>query len=392
MKIYLRKAVVVLAALFLPVGLALAGDTISLQNLRDSSLYGPVHLRKGERVSLGGVTYEIQVHSADRISFKSLANGVIYGPIQVVDGRLGVVGNATYRLHVPQGTVAGSASGRSGSGSRAAPSEPFVPQPPAMPDLIEVPEQQPQRIVKPKDLRALPETGPIFRVDGWLALIDHTPIDWKIDSAGAGDGALERVSLGGGVDWNYWLASVTLSPSVECGDIASGGSGITGASFEDGTGWSIEAGYRRPFLVEGGWKAGAGLRGQIRQDSGDLTVNTVSRSGVTDTNGVVNVVSERHTQSSSIKVRELSLWIDLELSYSEDLWGVYALISIEPVSEYDVSGSIRYGDGSLSLDAERATPLAVPAGGWYVFEQWRFFADLTLGADRRLRIGGGYEF
>ena len=70
-------------------------------------------------------------------------------PDQVVDGRLGVVGNATYRLHVPQGTVAGSASGRSGSGSRAAPSEPFVPQPPAMPDLIEVPEQQPQRIVKP---------------------------------------------------------------------------------------------------------------------------------------------------------------------------------------------------------------------------------------------------
>ena len=373
-------------------GLWGASETISLQNLRDSTKYGPFRLQQGETITLGEVSYEIQLPSADRISFKSLSNGVVYGPIQVVDGRLGVVGNATYRLHVPQTPTGTSVSTPRRAGNAADSEEPFVPQPPAMPELIEVPEQQPQRVVKPKDLRALPKTVPIFQAKCWLALIDHTSLDWKIDSSKAGDGELERVSLGGDVDWNYWLASIILSPFVECGDIASGGTGITGASFKDGTGWSLEAGYRRPFLVEGGWTASAGLRGQIRQDSGDLQVNTVSRSDVTDTNGVANVRSERRTQTSSLTIRELSLWIDLELSYGEDLWGVYADFSIEPVSEYDVSGSIRYGDGSLSLDAERQTPFAVTVGGWYLLDRWRFFSDLTIGADRRFRIGCGYDF
>ncbi len=261
-----------------------------------------------------------------------------------------------------------------------------------MPEMIEVPEQQPQRVVQPKDLRALPETVPVFQVDAWLSLVDNTPLDWKIDSAGAGDGAMERVSIGGGVEWNYWIASATLSPFVECDDIASGGSGITGASFKDGTGWSLAGGYRRPFLVEGGWKASAGIRGQIRQDSGDLNAHSVSRTGVTDTNGVVQLSSELQSQTSSITVRELSLWIDLELSYSDEIWGVYAGISIEPVSEYDVSGSIRYGEGTLSLDAERQTPLSVTFGGWFVLDKWRLFSDLTVGADRRFRIGCGYDF
>ena len=368
-----------------------AAETISLQNLRDSTMYGPFRLRKGEKVTLGGVSYEILTPSENRISFKSRANGVVYGPIQIVDGRLGVVGNATYRLHVPKTPSGASTSTRNRAGN-AAPEEPFVPQPPAMPELIEVPVQQPQRVVAPKDLRALPETAPVFQVRGWLAFVDHTPLDWKIDSSKAGDGVLERVSLGGGVDWNHWLASLVLSPFVECDDIVSGGAGITGASFEDGTGWSLEAGYRRPFLVEGGWTASAGLRGQIRQDSGDLHVSTVTRTDITDTNGVTSVWSESRTQTSSLTVRELSLWIDLELSYSEEIWGVYAQVSIEPVSEYDVSGSIRYGEGSLSLDAERQTPLSVTAGGWYALDRWRFFSDLTIGADRRFRIGCGYDF
>ena len=71
------------------------------------------------------------------------------------------------------------------------------------------------------------------------------------------------------------------------------------------------------------------------------------------------------TQSSSITIRELSLWIDLELAYSEDNWGAYAGVYIQPVSDYNVSGSVHYGEGSLPLDAERALPIDVTAGGWY---------------------------
>jgi hypothetical protein len=375
----------VTAALLLSAGTGLAQDAFTMLNIRDSRVYGPFRLKSGETIHIDGASYQLLTPAAGRVSFKSLANGIVYGPLQVVDGRLGVVGNATYRL---KPASAASVPAQAAATPRA---EPFVPQPPAMPEKIPVPEQQ-RRVVPAKDLRALPETTPVLRALAWLAPMDNTPLDWKIDSSSAGDGAIERVSLGGEAEWNHWVASVTLSPVVESGGIAKGGSGITGASLKDGTGWSIGGGYRRPFLVEGGWSASAGLRGQIRQDSGDLTAHTVASSSHTDTNGVVSVLSERRTETSSITVRELSLWIDLELAYSQDVWGIYADVSIEPVSEYDVSGSIKYGEGSLSIDAERSLPLSATFGGWYRMDNWRFFADLTLGNDERLRLGCGYDF
>ena len=373
------------AALLLSAGIGLAQDAFTMLNIRDSRVFGPFRIKSGETVRVDGVSYQLLTPSAGRVSFKSLANGTEYGPFQVVDGRLGVVGNATYRLRPA------SAAALPAPAPAAARNEPFVPQPPAMPEMIPVPEQQ-RRVVPAKDLRALPETAPVIRALAWFAPIDNTPIDWKLDSSSAGDGDIERVSFGGEAEWNHWMASVTLSPVVESGGLAKGGSGITGASIEDGTGWSVGAGYRRPFLVEGGWSASAGLRGQFRQDSGDLTAHTVASSSHTDTNGVVSVLSERRTETSSITVRELSLWIDLELAYSQDFWGLYADVSIEPVSEYSVSGSIKYGDRGLSIDAERSLPLSAMFGGWYRMDRWRFFADLTLGNDERLRLGCGYEF
>ncbi len=380
-------AALLAAVLLLFSGTCFAAGAFTMQNIRDSTVYGPFRLAAGEKVHVGGVTYELLTPAADRVSFRSLANGVVYGPIQVVDGRLGVVGNATYRLKPA------SAPGASRTGAAAAQRrvEPFVPQPPAMPKMIEVPEEQ-RRTVPAKDLRALPETAPVFRVLSWLAPIDNSKVDWELDSSSAGDGAIERVSFGGGIEWHHWIGELTLSPFVKCGDIAKGGSGVTGASLEDGTGWSLAGGYRRPFLVEGGWTASAGLRGQIRQDSGDLEARTVASSSVTDTNGVVSVQSTRVTRTSSITVRELSLWIDLELAYSEDVWGLYVDVSIQPVSEYSVSGSIRYGEGSLSVDAERPLPLSATAGGWYSLYGWRIFSDITLGTDQRFRIGCGYDF
>ncbi len=392
MKTKMTTAAVMTAALLLTAGIGLAQGAFTMQNIRDSKVYGPFRLKSGETVRIDGVSYRLMTPSAGRVSFKSLANGTVYGPLQVVDGRLGVVGNATYRLK-PASSPAESAGTPSRATATAANDtrEPFVPQPPAMPEMIPVPEQQ-RRVVPAKDLRALPETDPVFRILAWLAPIDHTPLDWKIDSSASGHGAIERVSLGGEAEWNHWLASVTLSPFVDSGNMAKGGSGITGASLDDGTGWSIAGGYKRPFLVEGGWSASAGLRGKISQDSGDLTAHTVATSSHTDTNGVVSVLSENRVETSSITIRELSLWIDLELAYSQSFWGLYADVSIEPVSDYNVSGSIKYGEGSLSIDAERSQPISATFGGWYRMDQWRFFADLTLGADQRLRLGGGYDF
>ena len=239
------------------VSLACAGDVFSFQNLRDSTVSGPYRLRKGDKVSLGGITYEVLTPSQGRVSFKSLSSGVVYGPIQAVDGRIGVVGNASYCLRAAADDAAVTPPPQQTASIQ---NEPFVPQPPAMPTLIDVPEQQKPTLVKPKKLRPLPESQEVLRFWGWLAPLDNTSVDWKIDSSKSGDGEIERTSLGGDVEWNNWMASVSLSPTVECGDIASGGTGITGASIEDGTGWSIEGGYRRALLSEGGWTAKAGLR------------------------------------------------------------------------------------------------------------------------------------
>ena len=380
----------VTAAILLFASLSFAGEVFSFQNLRDSKVHGPYRLRKGAKIVLDGTAFEVDTPSAGRVSFKSLSNGVVYGPLQAIEGRIGVIGNASYCLHeAPEDAAVTTPPPTPPAAHRQ---EPFVPQPPAMPTLIDVPEQQTQTFVKPQDLRPLPDSPPVFRVLGWLAPVDHSSVDWKIDSSKSGDGEIERTSIGGDIEWNNWIASLSLSPSVECGDIASGGNGITGASFKDGTGWSIAGGYRRALLSEGGWTAKAGLRGQIRQESGDLSVNSVNRFDETDTNGVVTVRSVRSTQASSITIRELSLWIDLEIAYAEDNWGFYTDVSFQPLSEYSISGSIHFGEVDLSIDAERALPISVTAGAWYGFDRWRFFADMTLAADTRFRLGCGYDF
>ena len=386
----LFKATAACTVFLVFASIAFAGEVFSFQNLRDSSVQGPYRLRNGARIRLGGVDYEVLTPSAGRVSFKSLSNGVVYGPIQAVDGRIGVVGNASYCLREAADNEAVVAP-RPQQAANTRP-DPFVPPPPAMPAMIEVPEPQTQTVVKPKDLRPLPDSPSVFRLSGWLASIDNSSVDWKIDSSKSGDGDIERTTIGGDVEWNNWIASVAFSPTVECGDMASGGTGVTGVSLEDGTGWSLAGGYRRVFLSEGNWSAKAGIRGQIRQESGDLSAQSVIRKEGTDTNGVVSVKSEHLTQSSSITIRELSLWIDLELTYAEDNWGVYAGVYIQPVSDYNVSGSIHYGEGSLPLDAERALPIDVTAGGWYGFDRWRVFADITVGTDTRLRLGCGYDF
>lgn len=395
MKISSIQALLVGAFLFF-AGAVFAADAFMLQNIRTSESYGPFQLRKGEIVKIGNIRYQLGIAEKNRVSFKSVSDGLVYGPLQAVEGRLGVIGNATYCFHMAQQGATGKASGASGNSRAAADAgrlNPYIPTLPPMPERIAVPEEKPISSVPPKDLPALPDQSEAFRFSAWLALVDNTPVDWKLGSASSGDGAIERFSVGGDVIWHSWSAALMLSPSMKADDIVSHGAGITGASLDDGSGYALEIGYHRPFIVEGGWVASAGLRGQLRNDEGTLTTVSLVSSGIADTNSEGNVKSEYIHRSASVTIRELSLWLDVELAYNmDDWWGVYTDFSIQPISEYSISGSIPYGSGKLSLDAERSIPVAVTFGGWYVYERWRLFADFTVGADRQFRLGGGCDF
>lgn len=388
-----HKRLAFLAAALIAAGALAADDAFKLTDIRSLREYGPFQPVSGATASIGGTSYMIKSLGNGRLSFMSRATGVEWGPIQIVDGRLGVIGHSTYKVttvHGGQTSAGNTGNGRRGAAATA--TSPFVQPPPAMPELIDVPEPQQRRTVAPLDLPVLPETDNTLFVAAWLALVDNTPTDWKLDSKSAGDGAIERVSVGAEIRWNGWSLAATASPSVSCDDIGSGGAGLAGASLKDGTGWSLGIGYMRPFLVEGGWSASAGLRGLLRRDSGDLKSSSLVSSGEIDTNAVDNVVSRYENHTASVDITELSLWIDIELTYSDDFWGVKAGVSIVPVSEFDISASIPYADGSLSLDAERSSPIAVSVGGWYEYEGWRFFSDIAIGANRAFRLGAGRGF
>lgn len=391
----INRTLAFLAAALVTLDVVAAGDSFTLTNLRDQRTYGPFTRQNGAKVSIAGADYSLKAAGQDRVSFVSKASGIEYGPIQIVNGRLGVIGHATYRVSMDTATA--PAKGAQGArqdvpAPTAAASTAFVQPPPAMPDKIDIPEPQPRRTVAPLDLPLLPEAKDVFLISAWLAPIDNAPIDWKLASKSAGDGAIERVSVGAGIDWRGWSARVTASPSVKCDDICSDGPGLADVSIDGGMGWSLGIGYMHPFLVEGGWSVNAGIRGLLRRDSGDLKSSTLVSSGEADTNAVGNVISRYENHTTSVDVTELSLWVDIELAYAMDFWGVQAGVSIAPVDEFDISASVPYGNRSVSLKAERSTPISVSAGGWYEYEGWRIFADLTVGADRALRLGVGHGF
>jgi hypothetical protein len=365
------------------------GASFSLVNVRDSRTYGPFDAKNGARAVIAGVPYSIQVTQGERVSFTSVATGAQWGPLQLVEGRLGVIGNGTYKVVSVTSTPA---QGGNAAASAGAAHDPFVPAPPAMPQMIDIPEQQPKRTVAPLDLPSLPKARSQLRVAGWIAPIDNTPVDWKIASKGAGDGAIERTSFGAEIDWRGWGFAASVSPMVKCDGIVADGTGLSGVSIEDGTGWAASLGYKRPFLVEGGWSALAGVRGLVRKDSGDLKSSSLVSTGETDTNMVGNVKSEYRSSKSSADITEISFWIDLELAYEGECWGTWLGLSIEPVCEYDVSGHIPFGGDKLSLKAKQSTPIAGIFGGWYEYEGVRFFADVAVGANRLVKIGCSHDF
>lgn len=368
-----------------------------LGNTRTSVVYGPFRFENGLRARLSGEPYELLVHTDGRFSLKSLSNARQFGPFQAVDNRLiGLNGEmycfnwnaASLRKKNTSSATRKSAAERAYEADSAPVAVPDLPPEPEMPARLEAPEEQPVRRVTPKNLTELPDPSEIRLVYAWLALLDRTPMDWSIASKKGKQSSIERITVGGDLSWNCWLAQVSLSPLVKSQGIIPSDDGD--AKIDSGTGWSLALGYNRPFLFESGWAANAGIRGMIRQDKGDISSSSYVTDSHADTNGVFSI--SRQGASSSISLTELSLWVDVGLSYSYDVWGVYSDFSFQPVSEFNISGDLPYGGGKLKLDADRASPVAVQIGGWYQYEQYRFFADLTFASDTLFRIGCGFQF
>ena len=393
----IRRLLLVSAFTFLAAS-AFAATGFLLQETQTRQLHGPVQKIDKSRINLAGRAYEIRVYSRDRISFMDVATQETYGPVATVDGRLVRVGNVMYAYYDASGKAAQTVRREAESGIAPRPAPPSTPKPPPMPKRIDIPEEETAPIVPAKDLPALPEAESGLSVDAWIAFIDNTPIDWKVSSFKGAESDIERTTLGGDVVWNGLSLGAGFSPAVDGGEIVPKGVGVSSSSFDGDSGFLLELGSHHPFLSEGGWKASAGVRGQLRQDKGTISSSSLVSTGKADTND--NVIVEYKTQSSSVTLTEFSLWIDLGLSYSYyKMWGLSANFAFEPVSEYDVSGSFWYGGKKLSVEADRSVPIAFTLGGWCnlgeVFPRVQpilVFADASFGADVRFRVGAGWEF
>ncbi len=401
----IRRIALAFAVVFLSVASAFAASGFLLQDNQTKHLYGPFQKIDKSRINLAGRSYEIRVYSRDRISFIDVDTRKTYGPVATVDGRLVRIGDSMFAYHASSKKAATSLRKQTPAVLSAPAADTATPTleatpPPPMPDRIDIPEEEAAPIIAPRDLRALPETTSLFAVDGWIAFVDNTSLDWKVSSMNGEESDIERTSIGGDVYWNGFSLGAALSPSVDGGAIVPEGIGVTESSFAGDNGFMLEVGYHRPFLSESGWEATAGLRGQIRQDKGSVTSTSLVSTGEADTNNVGNVIVDYQSQSSSVKLTEFALWVDIGLSYNYwKIWGGYASFSFEPISEYDVSGSFRYGSNNLSIEVERSNPISFTFGGWCnlgeVFEEVQpviVFADLTFGTDTRFRMGAGWQF
>ena len=96
----------------------------------------------------------------------------------------------------------------------------------------------------------------------------------------------------------------------------------------------------------------------------------------------------KQSKNVAALVRELVLPLCEEFGYI--LWDVeYVKEGADMILRITIDTD---AEGGISIDAARSLPLSATFGGWYRMGQWRFFADLTLGNDERLRLGCGYDF
>ncbi|NLN02359.1 MAG: hypothetical protein GX174_10715 [Lentisphaerae bacterium] len=355
--------------------------SFTLQEARTERLFGPYVLQDSTRVQVDGHAYQMRIVPPDRLSFISIASGRVYGPVQTIEGRLVELNRKMYAFSWHKATTATAPA------TTTTPRTPPLSQvPPPLPEPIPIPPLVDPAPPRPRTL--LPEVGTAWHVTGWLAPLHETALRWKVDSKSGNDSDLSRTTIGAGVTWHGWLATLGFSPSVSGGALLPYGMDVTEAELDDGTGWSLALGYRRPFLRQGNWEASFGGRISISQDKLDLKSTTAI--GQVSTNDTLDVIYESDT--SSVKVTELALWLDAGITYTREWWGLFANLYLQPLNSIDVSGGLEMNGHKLSIDAERKHPLAFGIGGWVGASPLRGFADYTYGTESFLRIGVLYDF
>jgi hypothetical protein len=360
---------------------ALSGaETFMLQAVRSERRFGPFVLQDGDRVQVDGQRYQMRIVPPDRLSLISIASGRVYGPVQTIEGRLLELNGQMYAFSWRV------AKASAGPATTVREPPPPLPIPPPRPEPIPIPPALAPPPPQPRTPLPAPSTE--WRALGWIAPFQDTPVEWKVDGRRGSKSDLSRLTLGGAMTWYGWSVGLGLSPSVSGGDLLPSGMDVTDASLDDGTGWALSLGYQRPFLKQGRWQAIGGARVFISQDKLDLRSTTAV--GYAGTNATIDVVYESDT--SSVTVTELALWLDVSLMYARDYWGLYANLSLQPLGSLDVDGAFSYNGREMSIDAERDQPLAFGFGAWTGVSPWRGFADYTTGTENSLRIGVMYDF
>ncbi len=358
-------------------------ESFTLQAVRTERFFGPYPLQDGERAQVDGHWYQMRIVPPDRLSFISIASGRVYGPVQTIEGRLLELNGQMYAFSWRIANAA-PVPAPPAAAPRVQP-PPLVPPPP-VPEPIPIPPLSSP--IPPKPRTPLPAPSTEWQAVGWLAPFHDSAIDWKVDGKRGRQSDLSRTTLGGAMCWHGWTASLGLSPSVSGGALIPYGMDVTEAELDDGTGWAMSLGYRRPFLRQGRWEATGGARISISQDKLDLKSTTAV--GYAGTNATIDVIYE--SDASSVTVTELALWLDLGLSYSQEWWGLYADLNLQPLGSIDVEGGLNVNGQKLSIDAEREQPLAFGFGAWGGVAPWRGFADFTVGTESSLRLGVMYDF
>ena len=358
-------------------------ESFTLQAVRTERVFGPYTLQDGGRAQVDGHGYQMRIVPPDRLSFISLASGRVYGPVQTIEGRLLELNGQMYAFSWRVATAATAPAAFAVTPREQPP--PLAPPPP-IPEPIPIPPLADPAPPKPRT--PLPPPSTAWHVIGWLAPFHDSALQWKVDGKRGRESDLSRTTLGGAMSWHGWTASLGLSPSVSGGALLPYGMDVTEAELDDGTGWSMSLGYRRPFLRQGRWEAAFGGRFSISQDKLDLKSTTAV--GHAGTNATIDVVYESDT--SNVTVTELALWLDMGLSYSREWWGLFGSLNLQPLGSLDVEGGLNLDGQKLSIEAERSQPLAFGFGAWAGVSPWRGFADYTVGTESSLRIGVMYDF
>ena len=376
-----RRFAAAVTFFLLAAATAFSASPFYLSETKSHALYGPFTLYDGAKIRVAGTLYSLSV-AGDRITFGGVPGGP-FGPYQTVNGRIMRIGDSMYSFFWKDAVRTQPVA------PVRAPEPPiaeFDPMPP-MPERIEVPEPE-SRHVEPLDLPPLPDATKPVSWFAWVAPVDNTPIEWKIESAKGNETDYKRTSLGGGLAINSWFSSLRLSTGGKSGDIVKKGMGVTSSSLSDGTGFALEAGYKRPFLSQNGWVASGGIYGMLRRDKADLKTRSLIHTSETDTNNVTNIKSYYRTRTSSLKLTEYTLGLDIDLAYVTDFWSAYVGVLIQPLSSLDVSGGLPYGDDDLKLEASHDDPLAARIGGWYEMDAgWRITAEAIFGMETLIRLG-----